>query len=66
MQFVRSTPFCSIGKRGIPSFSLSRAVALLSWSVNGRIVPPFSIFHFGAEQKNPVWFTDQVDTSFSA
>lgn len=63
MQFVRRTPFCSIGKTGTPSLCESRSAPRPSASVNGSTIPPSPIFQRGDEQKKPVWFTAHVDTS---
>jgi hypothetical protein len=66
MQFVRSTPFCSMGNTGTPIWLDNFEAPFQSFSVNGANASSFIIFHLGAEQKKPVWFTAQVDTSFNA
>jgi hypothetical protein len=63
IQFVRSTPCCSIGKKGTPVSSVNARSRILSSSVNGRVTPSLSIFHLGSEQKKPVWLTAHDETS---
>lgn len=65
IQFVRRIPLCSIGKTGTPKCSESLAALSPSFSVNGSRIPPSTIFHFGEEQKKPVWLTAHVETSFN-